>query len=263
MKWRRGCRIGCLVVMALSPVVLGGAWFSCARMARAGDLYSGILHNDVAKVRRALAHGADPSAVRPPSIMDAFGGDRPIFMDAFIHQSRPEIVALLLEHGADPNYNATGFGTPLQIVCGVTHAEGTAEIARLLLAHGANPNVADSEGYTPLHLCIETSGYLDERTPEVVSVLLAHGADPNATDRGGRRPLHRAAGSYCMGPNVAKQVVIALLRYGADINARDNEGRTPLDHIGISGGAHLEDGVSFMKQHGAISGTGPFWGPSR
>ena len=232
-------------------------------MARVGDLYGGILHNDVAEVRRALARGADPNAVRPPNMMDPFGGDRPIFMDAFIQHSRPEIVALLLEHGADPNYSDRGFGTPLQIVCRQMYAEDTAEIVDILLAHGANPNAADSDGCTPLHLCIPTSGYLDERTPAVVDTLLAYLADPNATDRVGRTALHMAAGRYGSNPSIARQVITALLRYGADINARDNEGRTPLDYIGMTGGSHIEDGISFMKQHGAVSGTGPFWGPSR
>ncbi|HUS81592.1 MAG TPA: ankyrin repeat domain-containing protein [Armatimonadota bacterium] len=273
MKRRRGCRIGCLVVIALGLVVLGGTWFSCARMARVGDLYGGILHNDVAEVRRALARGADPNAVRPPNMMD-LGGDTPIFMEAFVPRSmpddptgsprlRPEIVALLLEHGADPNYRDRAGGTPLNIVCHQTYAEGTPEIVDILLAHGADPNARDFDGYTPLHLCINTSGYLDERTPEVVDRLLAYLADPNARDYAGRTPLHMAAGRYGSNPSVARQVITALLRYGADINARDNEGRTPLDYIGMTGGSHIEDGISFMKQHGAVSGTGPFWGPSR
>lgn len=260
MKWRRGCKIGCLAATALCLVVLGG---TCLSYARLYDLTSGILEDDVGKVRRALALGADPNAGRPPSIMD-FGSDRPIFMEAFIGQRcRPEIVVLLLKHGADPNYTDIALGTPLQIVCREPHGQGTAEVPELLLNHGASPNVRDRDGCTPLHICIPTSGWLDQATAEIVNVLLAHGADPNARDNVGQTPLHKAAGSYCMRPSVARQVITALVGHGADINARDNQGKTPLDHIGISGGAYIEDGISFMKQQGAVTGTGPFWGPSR
>jgi hypothetical protein len=60
----------------------------------------------------------------------------------------PEIIAFLIEHGADANALDAGGNSPLHHSC---YLAITANI-EVLLEHGANPNVRDSEGHTPLEI---------------------------------------------------------------------------------------------------------------
>jgi uncharacterized protein len=61
-----------------------------------------------------------------------------------------EIVALLLEHGADANAKQMGGLTPLHAAA----QKGQIEMAELLLAHGAEPGAVNDEGKTALQLAV-------------------------------------------------------------------------------------------------------------
>jgi len=166
----------------------------------------------------------------------------------------PEIVALLLDNGANPNAQVSAPGEPAD---GLTPllaaaAEDHTDIAQLLLAHKADPNIADSTGETPLLRAVRG------RNKELVKLLLAnhaevnrqdaHGltplgyavlnldtaiavalldakADPNPKDPQGQTPLHYAVRN---GPQGGREMVELLLAKGADPNVRDNSGNTPL-----------------------------------
>jgi ankyrin repeat protein len=59
-----------------------------------------------------------------------------------------EIVELLLQHGTNPNAQATDTSRPLMIAANV----GYTEVVRLLLRHSANPALKNADGYTALGL---------------------------------------------------------------------------------------------------------------
>lgn len=139
-------------------------------------------------VRALLELGADPNladasgapldhALGHRAILHALlvaGADPTRANDLLFHAAPfPGALALLLEHGADPNATTANFETALSFACD----EGRLASAELLLAAGANPNQLDPEtGRTPLHFAAE-NGRL-----ELVDRLLDAGADP--TTRG-------------------------------------------------------------------------------
>ena len=97
-----------------------------------------------------------------------------------------ELVAFLLEHGADPNAGAHRF-TPL--IAAILHQNEAA--VELLLAHGADPNLPLGD-FTPHQRGSTTDFYLHKAwvgatplwltarfgTPDITHRLLEHGADP-------------------------------------------------------------------------------------
>ena len=168
----------------------------------------------------------------------------------------PEIVAKLLELGADPasrndrghlpnpadceNWNTVSFTraapVPVFAECLASDrevderdgagdtplhlavSEWEEEVAVMLLEAGADPNARNLQGLSPLHLVAA-----ELRADTVLAaLLLASGADPNERDNGGRTPLHRAVTHPDTG------IVMLLLRAGAELEARDNQGLTPL-----------------------------------
>ncbi|MDR6317971.1 ankyrin repeat domain-containing protein [Actinoplanes couchii] len=117
--------------------------------------------------------------------------------------SRTEVIAVLLEYGADPNWHNVHGYTAL-------HRATTPETARMLLAAGAVPDPANERGVTPLH---------DVRQPAIAAQLLAAGADPMAVDEGGRTPLHLVRDP---------EVMALLLDAGVPVDTPDDAGNTPL-----------------------------------
>jgi len=97
--------------------------------------------------------------------------------------SLPDIVQLLLEHGADANMRALDNSTPLQAAMG----NGSVEIVRMLLEHGASVGAKDNDGRTPLH---KAAG---KGRDEVVRVLLKRGANAGARDYEGRTSFQLAS----------------------------------------------------------------------
>jgi hypothetical protein len=85
-------------------------------------------------------------------------------------EGHPDVVRLLLEHGADPNVRDDSHDTLLH---GVSQ-RGHVEIARMLLKYGADANSRDHLNRTPLHLA-SREGHVD-----VAQVLLDHGVDHGA-----------------------------------------------------------------------------------
>ncbi|HLK58945.1 MAG TPA: ankyrin repeat domain-containing protein [Chthonomonadaceae bacterium] len=181
------------------------------------------------QVKFLIAHGADLN------VQERSNNYTPL-LETNLYGRQPQIFALLLEHGADPNLpNSQGL-TPL-------HMARTAEDAALLIAHGAKVDVRDKLGRTPLFTC---------QSPEIAVFLVEHGADVNARandrstplfwagskaiseyllskganlhalTRGGSTPLHTAAGSR------HPDLVEYLIAQGLDVNARNYQGRTPL-----------------------------------
>ena len=114
-------------------------------------------------------------------------------------QRQPEMVKLLLEHGADPDAQSwenhwerqvtaeprmkilpPGGFTPLLYAA----REGCTECTRLLIEYGADINKTDPEGITPMLMATLNAKWDSAR------LLLEAGANPNKWDIYGRNPLY-------------------------------------------------------------------------
>ena len=122
---------------------------------------------------------ADPSArgERTPE------GFTPLGLAAFM--GGPEVVRVLLEHGADADDDAGNrFGVRPVNAAAAAHDH---ETMRLLLEAGADPNARQQGGFTPLHSAAHTDDV------EMARLLLAHGADPALATEDGRDSARIAA----------------------------------------------------------------------
>ena len=152
-----------------------------------------------------------------------------------VRDNRPEMLAFLLAHGADPNLK--GEDVPLAMAASkpailkqlleggadITKSKGVLEYAiyynslesvKILLEAGEDINYKHDGVYTPL-----TTAIRDNRT-EILSYLLSRGADPNVLGEG--LPLINA--SRYADPHRLKM----LLDAGADVNRKDDNGSTAL-----------------------------------
>lgn len=128
--------------------------------------------------------------------------------------SRPEIVSLLLEYGADPNSQDLIGETALHLA--VDNSDW--EIAELLLQYKAEPNCMTVDGETPLH----HSAFIGDK--KMMNLLLSYGADANCSDTTlGRTPLHCAVQCEHI------DCINLLLSHGASALSEDLEGKSPLN----------------------------------
>ncbi|MEM7412198.1 MAG: ankyrin repeat domain-containing protein [Myxococcota bacterium] len=102
------------------------------------DLFDAVGHSDVGRVRELLAAGADPNWLSP------IFGRRPLHQVA--EHDRPEMVSLLLEHGADIDAEADDGLTPIahavdSAIDGAHQTEEPIDLAvvRAFLDAGADP----------------------------------------------------------------------------------------------------------------------------
>lgn len=105
-------------------------------------------------------------------------------------QDRPDLVALALRHGADPDSPGGGHfvGTTL---CAVSDgiAAASVEMVGMLLEAGADPNLS-SHGKRPVWIALSSmrtgaSAAVRERSERILARLLDAGADVNRTDHAG------------------------------------------------------------------------------
>jgi ankyrin repeat protein len=158
-----------------------------------------VCHSCFASVelaRELLDAGADPNAY----FANEHGPMSALFGAAGVRHD-PELTAVLLEHGADPN-GEPQFGDALYHS---VEAEDTACL-RLLLAHGANPRGSSALSHA-----------LDYERPEHVRLLLDSGADANEA----------ALLVHAVRRGRSVDYIRLLVEHGADVERRGGEWSTP------------------------------------
>ncbi|OQR96094.1 hypothetical protein ACHHYP_17005 [Achlya hypogyna] len=123
---------------------------------------------------------------------------------------------LLLEKGANPNFQDAGGRTPLHWAARCNRVEAV----QRLLRYGANPSMRDHESMTPI-LC---AAYADHLSQELLSAIVQSGGNINDALAGsGDAALHIAM------KRGKKTTALALLGAGADIMQVNGDGCRPLD----------------------------------
>jgi len=183
---------------------------------KAKDVFAVELASDHKKLAKASREGNTEVIMQLLStdlldINHAADGLTPLIIAA--HKGRVNVVKLLLDRGADPNFKNEDEDTPLHYAA----LKGHNWKSFLLLDRGADPSIKNEYGNTPLHYAADNLG--------TMQLLLDHGADPNIKDADGDTALHIAA---LRGHQDAMQV---LLGKGADPNIKDENGDTPLSLV--------------------------------
>ncbi|GFQ82745.1 ankyrin repeat-containing protein [Trichonephila clavata] len=165
---------------------------------------------------------------------------------------RVQIIALLLEHGANPNTRGREGKSSLHCVINNSDDVFCHKVTELLLDKGADPNVKDSQGKTLLHCLLEDS--IHDRV-EIAKLLLKRGADPYIQNKCGESLLYKAYSGkrddivkllleHSDSSDIKSERVQSLLRkacsegrddivkllleHGADPNMKDQEGKSLL-----------------------------------
>ncbi|MCP3062802.1 hypothetical protein LXT21_28850 [Myxococcus sp. K38C18041901] len=179
-------------------VEAGARWPPLAELARLG-------HEDL--VRRSLDAGADPNAQLPRL---------PTPLVSAVQSGSSEIVAVLLEKGADANLPSRGDVMPLAAALNRPgSAPADEDIVRRLLEANANPGTAGKPGallYAATGAC----------RPGMVPLVLRHGAGWDKETQGAFLYLSALDARDC--PDTSKlEVLQALLAAGVTLSARDAE----------------------------------------
>jgi hypothetical protein len=134
-------------------------------------------------------------------------------LEQAVLRNKPEIAAVLLEAGADPNSVNASKRTPLHLAVD----RNSPVIATALLKAGAKPNVRDNDGWTPLHHAAAKNQL------ETAKAILAGGANPMTLSELGGTPLHEAAASG------GAEIIRLFLDHKVDPTIKSKEGVTALD----------------------------------
>jgi Ankyrin repeat len=143
-------------------------------------LFHGVRTGNADYITAALKSGASLDKARNP-----IGQLPPLLQAVSSPAARPDIVALLVKHGADVNQrwtsrSASGAQTPGYFPLYQAARLSNAETVEALLKHGADVKARVSHGGTALHVTFDV---------EIGRVLARYGADINARNNAGQTPL--------------------------------------------------------------------------
>ncbi|KAJ6592296.1 ankyrin repeat-containing domain protein [Mycena vulgaris] len=148
-------------------------------------------------------------------------------------KDRTNIVALLLQKGADPNILSSHHGSALAVAC----MFGYIEIVRLLVDSGANVNLLTSSFGSALSVTFRASSNSSSSSSiEIARLLLDSGADINTG----------ALGAACESDNI--ESVRFLVEHGADINQPGGYYGSALGRASFRG---TVDVIRFLLESGA------------
>ena len=193
-------------------------------------LFRAVTTNDANLVENAIAEGADPNALKP-----MFNDDNvpPLFVA--IDYGYKNIVSILLENGADPNYRTNTLNRTLLMHAMLNGYKSPdyVGIVDMLLKAGADPNKQDRySNNTALILLIKEVRFGDhyEGFEEILELLISAGANLDiqnrVTDAPNRTALMYAADGYTRD---MRFIINTLLKAGANPYIQDDEGETALD----------------------------------
>lgn len=196
------------------------------RQQRGRWLIAALQNDRPRRAEELIRHGADLS-VRAPD------GDTALY--AAVAHYHHDLVAFLLEHGADPNVPGANETYPIHVAAewGREHA---ATLVEALLRHGARIDVRDDEGATPIFLAGKSAD------AETIRTLLRHGA--NISDRNNEQDTALTF-ACCWGMT---ERAAMLLELGIDLQACDNCGMNALSWATWGGHA---DTMALLLGHGA------------
>lgn len=245
---RKALWLSLIVVLA----VFGGRWvWRQVQFTRLrAPLIKAVQAGNTARVRDLLEQGADanvrvdykPEPLTWASLWRVLRGKAAVssiqdtvLIDAS-HNDRPDIVRLLLAHGAKVNERDK---SPRYFEWTALHDAaytGSVECMKILIAHGADIHARDTAGRTPLFNAIDGDEWRSGKTTgedwSCVWLLLHHGAEVDARSVDDDTPLmHATAGeldysSLCL-----------LLKWHADVNAQNEDGETTLMSAACMGAA--------------------------
>jgi ankyrin repeat protein len=167
-----------------------------------------------------------------PRDVNARGGLHVFPLHVASYLGHPEVIRVLLEHGADINAKANDKRTPLHLAS----ERGNVETMQLLLENGADTDAREDNNDSPFNAA-SYGGHF-----KAMELLLEHGVDVNLHGFAGWTPLHRATSSNAL------EVIRFLLLHGADVDARDVLGWTALHDASLNG--YLEI-TQLLLEHGA------------
>ena len=206
------------------------------------DLSGSVFIGNLAAVKQALTDGADPDAMDPQS------GSTMLSIAALMGHT--EIVALLLEHGADVNAKSRDGGTALHAAAFLGRAEAT----KLLLEKGADTTLRNNKGSTAID-----GAKLDWEFTKVIISMIKIEVDEAEVKAGRTKVIellseqpNKASESHNLWKAAAAGDLSAIkdaLDDSADLNAQDPQfGITPLAWAALMGHTKaaallLENGV--------------------
>lgn len=215
--------------------------------------YAAIYHR-CAAIRTLLDYGANIHTINDSgesALHESCIGHRARSARVFNGQDcAADVVALLLDHGADVNALCTRNWTPLHHAAQRYANEDTYSVLRLLLDHGANLNARTSRKSTPLCIAMYAHHMNGGRLGSIQYLLRQDGA---LYDDGKTSLAWVAGRNYDTGgaqESRALEVLEALLNRGANINAtgRKNVQRSPLH---VAAAKNNADIVAFLLDRGA------------
>jgi ankyrin repeat protein len=163
------------------------------------------------------------------------------------------IAQLLLEQGADPNFQSHDGHTVLHS----TINRGDLRSMKLLLAHGADPNISRStsdlvRSGVVLHDVRDSALHAEATSGRhrIVQLLVDHGIDTNMRSAAGETAMHAVSSNHRYGYTKKLQLVRSLLAGGADIDARRRDGQTAL-HVAAGQRQNGVDTVRALCDSGA------------
>ena len=217
---------------------------ACGEKFKRPVLISAILKGNEAMVELLLKKGANPNG----NIVFNNGECRSALQNAVFEQPNENIAKMLIEAGADVNYNCSYWNWKRPILMEAVMSKDCETMVELLLKNGANPNcetvvkdgqrqspLAYSSNYNIVKMLIEAgadvnyieidnkvkrpvlNGAISTGNEKLVELLLKNGANPNCErvyDNGNRKSALDDAIFQWPNDNIAKMLIEA----GADVN---------------------------------------------